>query len=232
MLSEVARGRFQKAIDRRFFREKYKFDQAMRKMRLAVGSLVDRETLGRRLLEAAAEVLRVEWGAIYLREPLGRAVSAGGLSRPDARRADAWRPTTRWSCGFGGSPTVRTAARDVAGESGRPGDRRHDRPGRRGRHALEADGELAGLLVLGPKRSGMPFEDEEMAFLGALSSVATLGHPLGGDPGDAGGLNQELRDKVDKIAEQQRRILILQDQLRDRAGREGEIAPLPAERDE
>ena len=66
ILSELARERFQKAIDRRFYREKYNFDQAMGKMRLAIGSLVDRETLGRRLLEAASEVLRLEWGAIYL----------------------------------------------------------------------------------------------------------------------------------------------------------------------
>ena len=69
ILSEIARGRFQRVIDRQFFREKYKFDQAMQKMRLAVGSLVDRVTLGRRLLEGAVEVLRVEWGAVYLREP-------------------------------------------------------------------------------------------------------------------------------------------------------------------
>ena len=33
-------------------------------------------------------------------------------------------------------------------------------------------------------------------------------------------LNHELRDKVEKIAEQRRRILILQEQLRDRAERE------------
>ena len=68
ILSEVARGRFQRVIDRQFFREKYKFDRAMQKMRLAVGSLIDRVTLGRRLLEAAAEVLRLEWGALYLGE--------------------------------------------------------------------------------------------------------------------------------------------------------------------
>src|SRR5262249_53540455 len=45
-------------------------------------------------------------------------------------------------------------------------------------------------------------------------------------------LNQELRDKVDKIAEQQRRILILQDQLRDRAERDRDGAghsPQPGE---
>ena len=72
ILSEVARGRFQRVIDRQFFREKYKFDRAMQKMRLAVGSLIDRATLGRRLLEAAAEVLRLEWGALYLGDAPGR----------------------------------------------------------------------------------------------------------------------------------------------------------------
>ena len=66
ILSEVLRGGFQRVIDRQFFREKYKFDQAMQKMRVAVGSLVDRVTLGNRLLEGAVEVLRVEWGALCL----------------------------------------------------------------------------------------------------------------------------------------------------------------------
>ncbi len=91
-------------IDRQFFREKYKFDRAMQKMRLAVGSLIDRATLGRRLLEAAAEVLRLEWGALYLGDAPGRPLqlvashgpapderslasdqSAGGPAAADAR---------------------------------------------------------------------------------------------------------------------------------------------------
>ena len=70
----------------------------------------------------------------------------------------------------------------------------------------------------------MPFEDEEMAFLGALSSVATLALHSAGIQQTLESLNQELRDKVDKIAEQQRRILILQEQLRGRAEREHEGA--------
>ena len=49
ILLELARGRFQRVIDRQFFREKYQFDRAMKKMHLAVGSLIDRLTLGRRL---------------------------------------------------------------------------------------------------------------------------------------------------------------------------------------
>src|SRR5271169_4425237 len=43
-------------------------------MNLAVGSLIDRVTLGRRLLEAAAEVLRLEWGALYLDDAPGRSL--------------------------------------------------------------------------------------------------------------------------------------------------------------
>src|SRR5205807_2838269 len=91
-------------------------------------------------------------------------------------------------------------------------------------HALGSDGDLAGVLVLGPKRSGMPYEDEEIAFLGALSSVATLTLHSAGIQQTLESLNQDLRDKVDKIAEQQRRILILQDQLTDR-GEGGGGAP-------
>ena len=96
--------------------------------------------------------------------------------------------------------------------------------------SLGDDGQLSGLLVLGPKRSGMPYEDEEMAFLAALSSVATLVLHSADIQQTLESLNQELRDKVEKIAEQQRRILILQDQLRDRAERERDSSDLSAER--
>ena len=50
--------------------------------------------------------------------------------------------------------------------------------------ALGSDGVLAGLLVLGPKRSGMPYEDEEMAFLGALELGRHARPPLRRHPGD------------------------------------------------
>lgn len=210
--SELARGQFQRVIDRRFYREKYQFDQAMRKMRLAVGSLVDRETLGRRLLEAAAEVLRLEWGAIYLSNELGSALHLAACHGPAPdeqvlecdnplverlRRAPGLRVTPHASLD-GASDPATDAMIALGGEAA---------------GALEADGHLAGLIVLGPKRSGMPYEDEELAFLGALSSVATLALHSADIQQTLESLNQELRDKVEKIAEQQRRILILQDQL-------------------
>ncbi len=215
ILSELARERFQKAIDRRFYREKYKFDQAMRKMRVAVGSLVDRATLGRRLLEAAAEVLHLEWGAIYLNESPGGAfhlVASQGVT-PDETKLGSSNPLVER---LRTTPSIRVPHAVSLSTASDPATDAMIALGGEAAHSLGADGNLAGVLVLGPKRSGMPYEDEEIAFLGALSSVATLTLHSAGIQQTLEALNQELRDKVDKITEQQRRILILQDQLMDR----------------
>ena len=215
ILSGATRGPFQRVIDRRFYREKYKFDEAMQKMNLAVGRLVDRGTLGRRLLEAAAEILRLEWGAIYLaddpRGPLKLAAWHGpepdeaSLSIDNALVERLRRtPTLRvpHSLGLSGSADPATDTMiALGGEVAK---------------ALEADGALVGLMVLGPKRSGLPYEDEEVAFLGALSSVAMLALHSADIQQTLEKLNLDLRDKLVKIAEQQRRILLLQEQLTER----------------
>ncbi|WP_237170872.1 sigma 54-interacting transcriptional regulator [Paludisphaera borealis] len=219
ILSEIARGRFQRVLDRRFFREKYKFDQAMQKMRLAVGSLVDRTTLGRRLLEGTAEVMRLEWGALYLAEvetgTFELAASHGPT--PDDHVLEAANPlvtrlrqtsSVRQSHALGSAGTSDPATDAMIALGGEAAC------------GVGGDGQLAGVLVLGPKRSGMPYEDEEMAFLGAISSVAALALHSADIQQTLESLNHELRDKVDKISVQQRRILILQEQLRDRAERE------------
>ena len=219
ILSEVARGGFQRVIDRQFFREKYKFDQAMQKMRVAVGSLVDRITLGKRLLEGAVEVLRVEWGALYLCEPSEKAfhlVVCHGPT-PDQQTLAMDNPLV---IRLQQTPTARLSHALAAGASSDPATDAMIALGGEAASAVGSSGQLAGLLILGPKRSGMPFEDEEMAFLGALSSVATLALHSAGIQQTLEALNHELRDKVEKIAEQRRRILILQEQLRDRAERD------------
>ncbi len=219
VLSEVARGRFQRVIDRQFFREKYKFDRAMQKMRLAVGSLIDRGTLGRRLLEAAAEVLRLEWGALYLGDSQGRTLRLAACygPAPDEQILSIDNPL---AVRLRAAPTLRLShARSLGGVSDSAADAMIALGGEAAAGLGADDGGLAGMLVLGPKRSGMPYEDEEIAFLGALSSVATLVLHSADIQQTLEQLNQELRSKVEKIAEQQRRILILQDQLKDRAER-------------
>jgi DNA-binding NtrC family response regulator len=214
ILTGAVRDRMQKAIDRRFYREKYKFDQAMRKMNLAVGSLVDRATLGRRLLEAASEVLRLEWGALYLAEPDGsyELVACAGPP-PDERRLSRDNPLI---ARLGRSSSIRVPHTMALAGTSDPATDAMIALGGEAANALDADGTLAGVLVLGPKRSGLPYEDEELAFLGALSSVATLALHSAGIQQTLETLNLELRDKVEKIADQQRRILILQNQLNGR----------------
>jgi len=223
-LAEVARRRFQKALDRRFYREKYKFDQAMGKMRLAVGSLVDRPTLARRLLEAAAEVLHLEWGAIYLAGGPGRppALVACHGPEPDERTLA---PDNPLLARLRAVPTIRVPHAMALANGSDPATDAMIALGGEVAAALEVDGAPAGLLVLGPKRSGMPYEDDEIAFLGALASVATMALHSADIQQTLEGLNRELRDKVDKIAEQQRRILVLQDQLMQRTGADDPAGP-------
>ena len=222
ILLGATRERFQRAIDRRFYREKYKFDQAMQKMNLAVGKLVDRGTLGQRLLEAAAEILRLEWGAIYLAEdprgPLKLAAWYG--PEPDQRALAADNPLVER---LRSTPTVRAPHAMALSPTSDPATDTMIALGGEVAKALEAEGEQVGLMVLGPKRSGLPYEDEEVAFLGALGSVAMLALHSAGIQQTLERLNLDLRDKVEKIAEQQRRILLLQDQLTERGKAAGRI---------
>ena len=239
-LSGRARQRVQKAIEKRFYREKYKFDQAMRKMSLAVGSLVDGATLGRGLLEAAGDVLHSEWGAIYLADAEGGALrlAASMGPEPEEREISDRNPLVarfRKSSLMLKSPHavsragVSDAATDamiaLGGEVATP---------------LESQGALAGLMLLGPKRSGLAYEAEELAFLGALGSVAALALRSADTQRTLESLNSEVRQNVEKIAEQQRRILILQEQLSqqrreaqpERARASAEQAGAAAEADE
>ena len=222
VLSGGVHRRFEQAIDRRFFREKRKFDQAMRKMSQAVDRLVDPGALGRRLLEAAAEVLGLDWGSIYLRRGAGRPLSVVACLGPEPERTSlaednpvvrrlAEQPTVRLPGAIGRSAADPVADALIA-------------LGVEIAAALNSEEELAGVLVLGPKRNGLPYDDEEQAFLAALASVAAMALHSASIHRTLEELNRELRDKVEKIAEQQRRILILQDQLvgSDRSAADGD----------
>ena len=99
IVSEVARGRFQRVIDRQFFREKYKFDRAMQKMHLAVGSLVDRVTLGRQAARGGGRGLEAGMG--------GRCTWA--THRAD--RCSSWRPTAPLPTSDVLPPTIPLVAR-------------------------------------------------------------------------------------------------------------------------
>ena len=211
--SGALREQFHKALDRRFFREKYKFDKAMRQIEVAFESLLDRATLSNRLLEATGEVIRADWGAIYLTDqPDGSlALQAFTGPQPDARTIAFDSPLIEYLKGNAGL---------YLDEPNDEGDRLKESAkdlmislGAELAVGLESTGRLVGFLILGPKPSGLPYEPEETAFLRALGTVASLGLHSVEMQTTLEVANRELRDKVEKIAEQQRRILVLQDQL-------------------
>lgn len=211
--SGALREQFHRVLDRRFYREKYKFDRAMRQIESAFENLIDREALGMRLLRSTTEVIRADWGAVYLQDgPQGtiRLQAAEG-PEPEIKSLPAENPLTVYLKAHEGihldEPNARAdrdmeAAKDLMISLGAELA-----------FALESGNRLEGFLLLGPKPSGLPYDTEEMAFVRAIGSVAGLGLQSVEMRATLEQANRELRDKVEKITEQQRRILALQDQL-------------------
>ncbi len=207
---DLARGRLQKVLDRRFSRNKSQLDHTLQQMSEAVADLVDPPALAQRLLRATAELLGVGRGAVYLREgepPLFRL--AGHVGAPPA--------LDELALGFplveavqGGQPVQRVAGKAPAALS--PAQRQLQFLGGELAQPLTHEGRLLAVLVLGAKDP--PYRPEDWNVLAALAqlTVPALANAAGHRAIEQ--LNRELQAKVDQIAEQQRRILALQTQLR------------------
>jgi transcriptional regulator with GAF, ATPase, and Fis domain len=209
-LLDLARRRLKKVLDRRLNREKFLLDRTLQRMGQAIEQLVDRPRLARQLLQASAEVLGANRGAIYLREgtpPLYRLVGALGPEPPLVELSPGCplvealeaRPALL------GQP-VHTAAID-------PVQRQLRFLGGSVAHALVDEGELLALLVLGPKELGHYYSWEDINVLAAFTRLTSLALKSAERHQTIEGLNRELQTKVEKISEQQRRILALQSQL-------------------
>jgi transcriptional regulator with GAF, ATPase, and Fis domain len=218
---DQARGRLKTALDRHFRREKHQLDRTWQRMSEAIEQLVDPPTLARRLLHTAAELLGTPRGAVYLRQGSAPLYAlANSLGEPPALSELS-----------SGCPLVE-ALRDggtLAARAPGPAD-----PARRQllflrgevAHALWHEGQLLGLLVLGPKYEGA-YSPDDFHLLSAFAQLTVLALVSAEGRRSIEGLNRELHGKVEKIAEQQRRILALQAQL---GARSGERKALSAER--
>lgn len=208
---DFARSRLRRALDRRYRRDKTQLDQTLHLLGEAVAQLVDPPTLARRLLRAAADMLGVTSGAVYVREddpPVFRV--AGGLGPvPPAPELTADGPLIAALCSFVTIPP-RTGAvpfdalvqlRAVGGTAA---------------VGLTHENVLRAVLVLGPKAGG-PYAPDDLDLLAAFAPFTALA--IAGAEGHrtVETLNRELQTKVEKISEQQRRIFALQQQLTTQA---------------
>jgi transcriptional regulator with GAF, ATPase, and Fis domain len=164
--------------------------------------------LARRLLSALSELLGFERASIYLRgsaEAYRRASALGTEPPLPELAADADLVQT-----LAENPLVRVR-RAFSGHS-EPAQRQLELLGAEIALPLRHEGQLTGILLVGPRRRGA-YDVEELHLLTTFAQIAALA--LHGAQGHQtiDGLNRELRMKVEKISEQQRRIAVLQSQL-------------------
>jgi transcriptional regulator with GAF, ATPase, and Fis domain len=221
LLLNWSRDRLQELIDRRFFREKFQLDKALQRMNQSAGGLADPEILGRRMLSSCRELLGVEQAALYLRDAQEggfRLIAAEGMDRAPQQFAKDQELLSL----LDSDPNLHL------------GDDENDAEQSQTQmllrqldvdlvHALEMDGHLAGVLMLGAKRNGTRYTAEDLALLaslGQITSVALYGARV---HRTATRLNEELQLKLEKISEQQRLISMLQAEITSRQ----QVEPAP-----
>jgi transcriptional regulator with GAF, ATPase, and Fis domain len=201
------RGRLKAALDRHFSREKHQLDRTWQRMSEAIEQLVDPATLARRLLHTTADLLGTPRGAVYLRQgsdPLYVIADALG-EQPALTELSSGCPLVE-ALREGGTIAARTAGPASAAR------RQLNFLGGEVAHALWHEGQLLGLLLLGPKYVGS-YSLEDSHLLSAFAQLTVLALVSAEGRRSIEMLNRELQGKVEKIAEQQRRIWSLQSQL-------------------
>ncbi|MBX9790331.1 MAG: sigma-54-dependent Fis family transcriptional regulator [Pirellulales bacterium] len=207
------RVRLQTTVDRRFLRQKYQLDKALRRLAAAVDRLVEADQLAGQMLQAARDCVGAQRGAVYLRDKVAQrlALSAriGWPTAPAHLSAISPMVAEGRAAGVLSSRSALTSLpsagqlqmRDLEAELAVP---------------LELEGRVVGLLLLGPKADESTYSAEDQNFLLALARTTTLALQSAAGHRTIDYLQTRLADHVAKIAEQQRRIVFLQGELLNR----------------
>lgn len=213
VLALHARDVGQRWMERRVFRERFRLEKALQRIHRAVGQLADPQFLSGRTLAACCDVLQAEWTALYLRDR-----QSEGLFRLSGVEGVIVELPLTWTAPEGfvralesvggivstyGERHTETSVL-VAGLAQLHGDVLH---------LLEVDGETAGLVLLGPKQAGGAYSSEDGTFLTALTQLTGVALHCVRVHQDLTQLNEQLRMKVERIAQQKQQILLLRAEL-------------------
>jgi formate hydrogenlyase transcriptional activator len=206
------RDSWQRFIDRRFFREKYQLDKALQGMQREVGRLTDVQYLSERMSLSCRDVLQSSRVGLYLSDgrPNGfRLTAADGASAnlpiqllvpAEFSQALAADSTLQWvtPASRDNLSPVQTVMRQLQADLVQ---------------ALEVDGRLSGLVVLGSKQDGSMYSAEDLTFLTALAQITGIALHSAKVHQDITELNVDIRLKSELIARQKQQIAILQAEL-------------------
>ena len=205
------RDRAQRLIDRRFYREKYQLDKALQQMNQMAGQLMEPSAVAERMLASCRDVLLVGHAALYFLDAENQqfrlVAREGGKEVPaqftaTAQLIAALQETPslqRSTLGLNDvDPQIRRSMIDLNADL---------------LQALEVDGVIEGVVLLGEKRLGTDYSAEDLTFLTAMGQVAGVAMHSAKVHQVVGRLNEELQHNVTKISEQQRQIALLQSEI-------------------
>ncbi|MCS6975986.1 MAG: sigma 54-interacting transcriptional regulator, partial [Gemmatales bacterium] len=220
---DLFRWRMRKATDRLLHREKYQLERTLERMGQAVEQLVDEPTLCRRLLSVLSELLDFSQGAIYVRqgEPPVFVLASHLKDRPSLQELPPGSPLVD---ALMQSPLVRVPA--VLGPIA-PAQRQLVSLGGEIALGLRHQGQVMAIFIVGRRNVGR-YDIEELHLLTTFAQLASLALHSARGRQQIEALNRDLQAKVEKISEQQRRIVALQSQLlRESAGAAPASTPPP-----
>ena len=221
ILLDIARSRLKRMLDRRLRRDRQILEETLQEMTRTIDSLLDEGQLAQTFLPIAVDLIRTRSGAVYLWEQGSQ--SAEGKPVSESNKSPL-QPRMRLRARFGNWKGPEEIAPIPGMETGeqRPIPQGLLPPSRPGRpqdfgltQPLVHDGGILGALFLAEPLEG-PLTREEKNQVQALAKVASLALASTRGHRQIDALSREMQIKVDKIAEQQRRILSLQTQLRTR----------------
>jgi transcriptional regulator with GAF, ATPase, and Fis domain len=216
------RDRFQKSLDRNFYREKYRLDKAVRQLGAAVDRLVEPTQLAKQLLSGAREAVGIARGSVYLRNAAG-----DGFARADHF---AW-PEAPQTLPSGHPLLAELSLTGMIKAHLGTGSRTLQAFGAEAAFLLELEGTTIGAAFFGRRDDGAAFSPEDTNFLSALVRTTTLALSTAQGHRTILSLKEELQEKVAKISDQQRRIMYLQDELFSRSDAHVEESPTTTKAD-
>lgn len=203
------RDSWQDFVDRRFFREKYRLDKALQRINQAVGRLADVDFLSQRMLTSCRDALQSELVAIYLREGTSNVFRLVGAEGDSGGLPMQFTAPDEFFPALEADPTLQRVTA-VSRDTMTPIQRLLRLVKADLIHALETNGEITGIVVLGSKLSGLMYSAEDLTFLTALGQITGIALHSAKVHQSMKDLNEELRVKVDQVAQQRQQIAILQ----------------------
>ena len=211
VIALLLRDRVQRMLDRRFFREKYQLDKALRRMNRMMDRVVEPQSVTELMLGSIVEVLNVKDASLYLRMHPGSPFKLIGAEGSELR-------TMQFTLD---GEIEESLEREGSAQRVMAGTRSEITPVQNLLRELNAhlihvvdlgrDGKA--IVALGSKKNSGAFTAEDLTFIEALAQISNIALHGAKLHQDLSRLNDDLKLKVEKISSQERQIMMMQAEL-------------------